>query len=236
MLTFVEKLLGVFREFGVLGGVLYGVGKALRRSGAGFHLYFYEIMVQPISEKPLAPKNLTKSFELREIKAADPELAKFPRSEKVVAERFEQGVICLGGFQKSEFIGYLWIQFGKYYEDEVRCLFAPEPESEAVFDFDIYIFPDHRFGIGFIALWDGANEFLKRRGIRFTCSRVSRFNVASRKSHEHFGWKCIGRTVFLCGATSQLMLGTIKPYFHFSLKKANLPKIRINTNSRLVNE
>ncbi|MDZ7829185.1 MAG: hypothetical protein U5K33_06760 [Halofilum sp. (in: g-proteobacteria)] len=36
-----------------------------------------------------------------------------------------------------------WIE-GPYCEDEVRSLFIPRPEGEAVWDFDVYVAPDQR--------------------------------------------------------------------------------------------
>lgn len=224
-----KKIRAAFREFGLFAGALYLVDQALSTSNSRVQLRFYDIMVQPISQTPLAPKNLTKSFEVREIIAGSEELRQFPRPTEIIEQRFEQGAVCLGGYDKGKLVGFLWLKFGEYYEDEVRCVFVTKPASETVFDFDIYLFPDHRFGIGFIGLWDGTNEYLHRNGIRYTCSRVSRFNVGSRKSHEHLGWKRLGRTLFLCGRSNQLMLGTLKPYVHFQRANGRRPRICIDT-------
>ena len=69
--------------------------------------------------------------------------------------------------------------------------------EDSVFDFDFYIYPEHRMGLAFVALWNGANAFLSSRGIRFpTFSRLTRFNTA-RIAHRHFGWKHVGRALFL---------------------------------------
>lgn len=225
-----RKFASAIGEFGILAGVLYVIDQALERSASRLRLRFYEIMVQPVPDEPLAPGNLTKSFETRELGPDSPDVARFPRPDEVISQRFDQDAVCLGGYKKGELIGFLWVKFGEYNEDEVRCVFAPQPASKTVFDFDIYLFQEHRFGIGFIGLWDGANAYLRRNGVDFTCSRVSRFNTGSRQSHEHLGWKRVGKALFLCGSSSQLMIASLKPYFHFSRNKNNIPKIAIDTN------
>ena len=75
-------------------------------------------------------------------------------------------------------------------------------------------------GIGFVAVWHGANQYLQARGIRYTFSRLTRFNVASRRAHAHLGWKCVGRALFLKAWRVELMLATIAPYVFVMVRQA----------------
>lgn len=224
---FMRKLRSAFREFGAFSGTLYLLDQAFARTGSRFGIFDYELMVQPVAEQSKAPANLTRAFEVREIPEGDELHAATPPPEQVIQARYAQPCVCLGAFQKGSFIGYQWLCFGPYEEDEVRCTFVPHPADESVFDFDFYLFPEYRLGLGFVALWDGANRYLRERGIRYTTSRVSRFNTASRKSHQHFGWRCVGRAVFLAGKRWQLMLANVAPYVHLSLSPESRPRVII---------
>jgi hypothetical protein len=225
-----QRFLSPFREFGILSGFLYLLDQLFARANLNFRVCDYELMVQPIAEKAMAPANLTRSFEVRQINEGDPLLEKTPPPASVIEDRFRQSAVCLGAFQKGEFIGYQWLTFGNYEEDEVRCTFVPQPADQCVFDFDFYLYPEHRLGLGFVALWDGANRYLRERGIRYTTSRVSRFNTASRKSHQHLGWRCVGRAAFFAGRRVQLMLASVAPYCHLSFSTRSRPQIAIDAD------
>lgn len=46
------------------------------------------------------------------------------------------------------------------------------PSGEAVWDFDVYIFPQYRFGRVFAAMWSEANKYLQGRGITWSVSCI----------------------------------------------------------------
>ena len=229
-MSFLKRLSSPFREFGLLSGALYTLDQLFDRAGLRLRVCDYELMVQPVAEKAMAPANLTKSFSVREVHEGDPLLDAMPPPAEVIADRFRQSAVCLAAFQRETFIGYQWLCFGPYQEDEVRCTFIPLPDDKAVFDFDFYLFPEHRLGLGFVALWDRANAYMRERGIEYTTSRVSRYNVASRKSHEHLGWRCIGRAVFFSGKRAQLMMSTVSPYVSLSFSPSSQPRIPIDAD------
>ncbi len=222
-----RRLAGPFKEFGFFAGLLYAIDQVLGLVSSQMRLYYYEIMVQPILGKPLLSARLTRQLEFREIKRGDPEVELMPARPEIKASRFDQNAVCLGAFKDGQLIGYIWFCFRAYEEDEVRCTFVLTPEKESVFDFDLYLFPEHRMGLGFVGLWNGADAFLSSRGIRFTFSRLSRFNVASRRAHAHLGWKCVGRTIFLKAGRFELMLATIFPYLHASLAPSTRVGLRL---------
>ena len=225
--TMLQKFTSPFKEFGIFGGCLYLIDRTFSRTTPGLRLFYYEFLVQPIPDKPLIPARLSKQMEIREIKHGDPEIELMPAPPEIKESRFAQNAICLGAFRNEKFIGYIWFNFSSYEEDEVRCTFILTPEEEATFDFDLYIFPKYRMGLGFIGIWNGANEYLRRRGVKFSFSRLNRFNIASRKAHQHLGCKCVGRAVFLKAGPLELMLGSIFPYLNLSLRRASRVRLKL---------
>jgi hypothetical protein len=222
-----EKITSSFKEFGLIAGLFYGVDRILARMGSGLGLFYYELMAQPVAEEPLLPPKLKKDLEIREIKRGDPVVNNMELSQTVLDFRFNQPTVCLGAFQNGKLIGSMWLCLGPYEEDEVRCIFVPLPETQGVFDFGLYVSPEHRLGLGFVGLWDGANAYLRGRGIHFSFSRVSRFNLTSRRVHEHLGWKRLGHALFLKLKWCQVMVATVSPYLHLSLSGSMKPTIRL---------
>jgi hypothetical protein len=223
-----SRLAGPFREFGLAAGLLYSIDRMLCSISPRMHLYVYELTVQPIRSDPLLPGRPNKQVEIREIKAGDAEIAAMPVRPEIMRARLAQHAICLGAFRKGALIGYMWFCFDAYDEDEVRCRYVLGRPNESVFDYDFYIFPEHRMGLGFVALWAGANEFLHRLGIRYTFSRLTRFNVASRRAHRHLGGKLIGRVLFLQAWRLEIMLATLFPYVHAAI--ATKRRVRLTLN------
>ena len=214
-------------EFGLGSGLLYLTSRLLDRVKAPFRLHFYELMAQPVRTSPVLPANLLRNMELREIGQGDPALFYMPVSQEKLQDRFTMPTVCLGAFQNGRIIAYMWLCFGGYEEDEVRCRFVPAPEDKAVWDFDFYVFPEDRLGIGFVSLWDFANALLSARGYTHSCSRVNKFNLQSRKSHKHFDWKSVGSALFLKGRNWQAMAATLPPYVSLSLTPDSRPVLRV---------
>lgn len=214
------KLTGPFKEFGLFAGIAYVLDRILSRLPGQMRLYFYELMVQPIPKEPLVPPKFVKHMEFRLIEEGDPEVALMPAREDIKAARFEQDVICFGAYKKGDLIGYIWFAFNHYDEDEVRARFEIQPADASVFDFDLYLFEAYRMGFSFVGMWDGASRFLRERGVRYTFSRLTRFNTASRRAHDHLGWKRIGRALFLKLWSVEIMFSDLKPWCHVSLGEA----------------
>jgi hypothetical protein len=206
-----SKITGPFREFGVGAGLLYACDRLLCRLSKRTRLHVYELMVQPITDKPLLPRRLSR-LEVREIAPGDPARALMPVRPDVMHAREVQRATCLGAFDKHTLVAYMWFCRNSYDEDEVRCTYELVDPDRSVFDFDFYIFPQHRMGTAFAALWNGANDNLRQRGVCYTFSRLTRFNTASRRAHRHLGWKVAGRALFLTLGRIELMLATIPPY------------------------
>ena len=81
-------------------------------------------------------------------------------------------------------------------------------------------------GLAFVALWNGANKFLYPRGIRYTFSRLTRFNLASRRAHRHLGWKRVGSASFLQLWSFETMVATVPPFVSFSMVPFHRARLR----------
>lgn len=211
-MTLLARLAGPWREFGLAAGTLYVLDRALRRVSPRLGLRVYELMVQPIGVKALLPHNLARNLTFGEIVRGDADLAKMPLRDGVVEARFAQGARCVGVWRKGALIAYLWLCFGRYDEDEVRCTYELAEPDVSVFDFDLVVLPEYRLGIGFVAVWHAAEQLLRERGVRFTFSRMTRFNIASRRAHARLGSRCIGRAIFVEVFGAEVMLATLSPF------------------------
>ncbi len=225
-----RRLIGPFREFGALGGTLYALHRGLPLLSPRLGLRYFEFMAQPITDAPLLPERMAKSIEWREIKPGDPEVQRMPAQPDIKQARFDQGAICLGTYRKGELIGYIWFCFRRYEEDEARCTFHV-PAHDAVFDFDLYVFPAYRMGLGFLGIWHGASRYLRSLGVRCSFSRLNRFNVASRRAHDHLGWRPVGRAVFIRLWGAEVMAATIAPYLNVSFHPRDRVALRLHRRS-----
>lgn len=218
------------RTFGFGPGLLYMVDRCLQRLSPRCRLHVYEFVAQPIG-MPKLPAHLSKNIEYRLIAPDDPAIDAMPARADVKRARFEQGAQCLGTYRKGRLIGYVWLAFGAYLEDEVRCRYVLERSEESVFDFDLVVLPEHRMGIGFVALWDSAARYLGERGVRWTFSRLTRFNVGSRRAHAHLGARRVGQAAVLQLGRREVMLSTLPPFVSLSLDPARRATIRLRPPS-----
>lgn len=220
-----RRFTGPFKEFGLLTGALYVIDRGLRWISPSLGIFVYELMVQPIGSKNLLAAHRTKNLTFSMIERGHPAIELMPARPEIKESRFEQGAICLGVFRNEELIGYAWFCFNAYEEDEVRCTYALAVPSQSVFDFDFYVMPEHRMGIGFVAVWHGANEYLRARGIKYTFSRLTRSNLASRRAHARLGWKCVGKALFLRAWRAELMISTTAPFLFVSWSETHRPRL-----------
>lgn len=216
------------KKFGIFPGFIYLLSQIIHRISSKSELFYYELMAQPVTNEPLLGPRYQDWLRPREIKQGDAILAEMPLTAATLAHRFVLPTVCLGGFRNDQLLGYMWLCLGAYEEDEVRCAFIPDP-NQGVWDFDFYIVPKHRLGPTFLGLWDGAYAFLRQRGYRYSFSRVSRFNLASRRAHDRLDWKKIGSAIFLKLGQCQLMAATVPPYVHVSVSARTRPVIRVRS-------
>lgn len=218
-----SKLVGVLREFGLAAGVLYLVDRLLKAlPGESCGLYAYEFVAQRIGGADLLPARLARNISFRELGEDDEAVARMPARAEVKRQRFANGARCLAVMRKGELLGYVWFSSGRYEEDEVRCTYhlprASHAAAESVFDFDLYLFPEHRMGIGFVALWHAASRYLQGRGVVCTYSRITRTNLASRRAHLRLGARIVGRALFLRLGHCEVMVSTLRPFVSLTRK------------------
>ncbi len=222
-----RKIKGVFDTFGPIVGSLYGLHRILARTGGGVGLYLYEFVAQPVAEKPLLPSHRGRSIVVRRV---DPRASLFHAlelSDEVLAYRAALDTVAFAAFKDDAPIGCLWVCLGPYLEDEVRCQFFPEPAKKTVWDFGIYLLPEHRNGLAFARLWDAANAFLRKIGAQWTLSRISAFNTASLQSHRRLGTVRLGRAAFLRLGKVQIMVSGLRPRFHLSFTYRAVPCLHL---------
>lgn len=222
-----KRLAGPIRAFGWRVGLLYMLDRLLRMVSPNLGLQVFELMVQPITAKGLLPPKLAAQLSLVEIGPDHPAVAEMPARADIKAHRFEQGARCLGALLKGKLIGYLWLSEGRYEEDQARCSYELEPAARSVFDFDLVVLPEYRMGIGFVGVWHVANQYLHERGIVHTFSRLTRFNLSSRRAHAHLGWQRVARAVFFQAWALELMVSDMAPYVAFSLSPQQRVRLKL---------
>lgn len=219
------RLSSPFREFGAAAGSLYVLDRLLRALSPRLGLFVYELMVQPVVAKPLLPASMAQHLSYHLIEAGDAEVAEMPARTEIKAERFAMGAQCLGVYLKGKWVGYIWLARHQYLEDEVRCAYALSHPEVSVFDFDLVVLPAYRMGVGFAAVWQAANAHLRSQGVKYSFSRVTRFNLASRRAHARLGCRRLGRAVFLKAGALECMLATVAPYLALSWGRSSLPQL-----------
>jgi hypothetical protein len=223
----VGKLGGLFRELGAVGAMCYLVSRLGARSRGVISLHRYLFVAQPVPPRPLLPSRRGRSIAVRQLDPQDPVLLGLPLDWKVLAYRAGQGAICFGAFKDEAIIGCLWLCLSAYEEDEVRCRYQPMPQGRSSWDFDVFLHPQHRSGLGFARLWDDANAFLRERGVECSWSRISAFNPGSLASHARLGARVAGRATFFRIGSCQIMTTSLPPYLHVSFTPSSRPTIEL---------
>ncbi|MFY7863799.1 GNAT family N-acetyltransferase [Roseateles sp.] len=212
-----KRLTAPLREFGFGLGVLYLLDRSLRALSSAWGIYPYAFVVQPIPEKPLLPPMMSKHGRAERLTPSSPWLSEAPLASSVFAERLARGDCGVVALRKEQLLGYAWWSAKGYFEQEVRCTFEVEDAARAVFDFDVYVRPEHRMGLGFIAVWDALSEELRQGRVELTYSRISRFNLASLRAHSRFGAKEVGRVVFMRAGGLTLAVSAQFPFLRIGM-------------------
>lgn len=219
---------------GWLNGVLYLADRVLDTlSGGRTRLFKYYFVQQAVHPQPLLPAHRGRKISVVELSCDDKRLSQLPRSSEVIQVRFQQGGRCLAGFMDETFVGCIWVNPGKYQEDEVRCDFIPCPVGEASWDYDVHVEPKYRLGFAFLRLWDETNALLRGEGIRWSISRISAFKPESIKSHSSMGARKIGSAVYVCIGRVQLMFSTMAPFIHVSFSESQRPVLKVGAGGGL---
>ncbi|GAA0596834.1 hypothetical protein [Caenispirillum bisanense] len=214
-----RRLWATVEELGGGTAVLYWLHRAFLRLRLPLSLKRYLFVLQPVPAAPLLKPHRGRAIVVRPVAAGEPCLLDLPLTQAVLDFRFGQGAICFGAFIDDRIVGCLWLVLGPYDEDDVRCRFVRRPAALASWDFDVWVHPDHRSGFTFGRLWDTANAFLRERGVAWSASRISAFNVASLRSHAALGARVVGSATYLSAGRLQLMLSGFRPFLDLSLRR-----------------
>ncbi len=224
------KIRGNIDELGARDAFFYFLQRLF--SLCGLRLGRYALVAQPVPAKPRLDGRRGASMTVREIGPDDPAIEAMPLSSEVIAYRRAQGAHCLGLFLGKRMIGCLWLCLGPYDEDEVNCRFIPRPAEKAAWDFDVYLLPEHRGGLGFLRLWDAGNAFLRERGRSWSCSRISVFNRPSILAHQRMGAETLGTATFLALGSCQLMISSLRPRLDLSCHPGKGPRLVVQAPGR----
>lgn len=216
-----QRLFDPFKTFGVWDGTLYVVHRLLQRISPRCGLFVYDVTAQAVTAKPLLPERWAKNLRYMEIPRGHPAVEAMPAREDIKQQRFEQGAICLGVYRDEQLLGYIWYCFGRYDEDEVRFRYELTDAQHTVFDFDLYILPEYRMGIGFAAVLHFANQYLRSKGVEYSFSRLTRFNLASRRSHSHVGLVTVASTYCLQLGAVEIVVSSTFPFIAMSRSKTH---------------
>lgn len=224
-----SRLVDTYKELGAVDTFISvcnrALGKITRRQAL---IYKYYVTEQKVTKISLVPLGKGKDLEVREVLSDDPVCTQLDRPPSAIHARFRQGGHCYAAFRKGELAGYLWLNFGRYREDEVRCIYDLAHPDKSVWDYDVCVLPRHRLSFTFPKLWDYANEVMAGRGIENTYSRIHYHNLGSLSSHKKLGSRIIGSIYFLKFFRWQFSLsGTFRPVLTFSRNARVFPRIRI---------
>ncbi len=193
----ISLLQTTYNELGLSGALVHIFNKLMTRLRIRqIGIRKYHIARQAVSFSELAVGR-GRGIEVRELYCGDPLCLQLGRPAAVIQARFDQGGHCYAAFRKEELAGYLWLNFGKYREDEVRCTYVLSPFNKSAWDYDVYVFPQHRLSFTFFRLWEYANEVMMEQGVQASYSRIAYYNLASLRSHRKLGSHIIGSIYFL---------------------------------------
>lgn len=207
-----RRVTGPLTEFGPGAGSIYIADRLLRALLPRSGIYFYEFMSQPVPAAPLLPVGLARKLKEEVIGQEHPDVRRMPAREDIKAQRFAQGAWCVGTYKNDELLGYVWFCAPRYEEDEVRCTYVLADDGAGVFDFDLYVMPERRMGLAFSAVWHVAFQHLQQRGVRYSYSRMTRFNLPSRRAHLRLGSLRVGQALFLQLGPVEFMVSSLAPF------------------------
>ncbi len=218
-------------QLGWFNTALYVLARLLARARGGRWTLLRSLFVaQYVSDTPLTPMRGA-DIDIRCPSANDPLPRDYPRPASVVRSRYAQGAQTLAAWRNGRLAGFVWMIAGAYQEDEVRARYCL-PSARTSWDFDVWVRPEERLGWVFRRLWEAARQHLRRRGVRWTCSRISAFNAASLRAHAGIGTVPLGQAVFLRCGTWQWMIASLRPYVHLSRNPASFPHLMFDLPSQ----
>jgi len=195
---------GAQYRMGWVDSSLYALARLLSLLSRGkLRLQKYYIMAQPIGRGATPSLRADPRTVIDWAERGSPLCQAFPRPSAVIERRYRHGARCLAASVKGRFAGFIWVQRERYEEDEVRCTYVLRDAQQAVWDFDVYVAPEFRWGRTMARLWEAADDRLAAEGVRWSLSRISAFKPESLAAHRRLGAVEIDRLVFFRAGRSQ---------------------------------
>lgn len=221
------------RARGPAAKLLYAVHRVLQRlSGGRAALHAYMFCAQPVDAVAMPAMRPDPHSAVRLARPGDALLAALPRPPQAIARRFAAGASCHAISVKGEFAGCIWIARGHYDEDEVRCRYLLADPVRCVWDFDVYVSPRFRNGRTMGRLWQAVGATLTAEQVRWTCSRISLYNLPSVQSHERLGARLLQTGFFLVLGRMQVAFLSTAPYVALSWHDGQAPVLRLGAPER----
>ena len=206
--------------------LLYVLHRVLQAARIG-RVLPYALVAQPIGRGAYAAVRDDPATVVRLAAPGDAVAAQFPRPEAVNRARWSRGAQCHVCTVKEQFAGTIWIQRGRYEEDEARCEYLLAAPERSVWDFDVYVEPRWRLGRCLGRLWKAVDAQLAAQGVQWSFSRISLFNPASLNSHARLGAVRVGHAVFVVLGPLQLALASVAPRVHLSWRPRGRPRYHL---------
>lgn len=226
-MTRIGKLKRLIADLGWLDASIY----ALDRCGSAFTgaigITRYILVAQPVPEKPLLPSGRGESLTVRPLSSSDDLGNETPLSPSVLASRERRGSICVGAFDGHRLIGFACAALGPHDDELVLARFTPLPHAKAAWDYDFYIAPRYRLGFAFPRIWDEMFTLLRDRGIAWTTSYITAYNITSLKSHLRLGAVPVGGFVVVKLGRSQAILQRRRPFARLATPSRARPEITV---------
>jgi hypothetical protein len=174
------------KMLGIIGVASYAAARLATKAGVlGYRRYV--LVAVPVEGMPDMPRG----FDVRPLDAAELAGHHIDVGTEVQANRFAQGLTCLGAFNaRGELVGVNWLGISDFTESEVHVRFGVP--CNAGWDCGLWIAPQYRLGRGFAALWAGTAVWLRAHGRNYSVSWIVDYNLPSLLSHRRMGAETIG--------------------------------------------
>jgi hypothetical protein len=169
---------------------------------------------------------------VRPLAPNDPLLAALPRPLAETTGRLSSGAACIVALEDGALAGFLWLQTGCAMDAESGVRFAPAPADATVWDFDVYIDPQHRGGLAFYRLWSQTGELLRARRVGHSVSLVWSHNDDSIRSHQRLGAFPIASGVQVSFGSSRLQIGDRAPRLRWLSAGSEAPRYVVDASAR----
>ena len=217
------------QELGASAGIIEASDALLRRLKSDWGCPRYYLLAQPVTDEALLPPRRQPRVMVRQLLPGDAALAQLPRTQEQIADRFASGGICLAAFRPGgdALLGFIWLLFGPCREPEHRCVLYPPEAPPCALDVDVYIHAEARGSLVFAQLWQAANQLLLERGVQWSLSRISAFNIRSLRAHQRLGARRVGTLQYLKFGALEVVFASCPPYISWSRPAGRAPSITV---------